>query len=272
MKKIACFFTCGYTEAGGMQSFLKNINNRYNYIQFLPNKTIKKKGMPKNISDDINGLTGNSLLQKVYKIIDAHKEEIKIYSAIIIEDDLDGGFYEIDVNEINNYISNIKEKISIILGKDIPVFIIYASPEIESWFIADWKNSFEYIYLNNSIINDLEYNERKTFVYCLWKYIKSSILKECSDNIEDYGWFNGKYKKLSVEIQFAIERKVKDEILKSEKYENKLKLKINQSQYLYYSKKLHGEKMLRNIDPYVVSIKCRKYFYKVFNELHNFND
>lgn len=272
VKKIACFFTCGYTEAGGMQSFLKNINNHYNYIQFLPNKTIKKKGMPKNISKDISGLTGKALLNKIYKIIAAHKDEIKKFSAIIIEDDLDGLFHRSDEDEINNHICTIIKEINVILEKDMPVFVIYASPEIESWFIADWKNSFEYIYLSSTIVKDLEYEERKIFVYYLRKYINSYILKDCSDNIEEYGWFDDEYRKLSEEIQLAIRKNVKEEIIRSSKFRKELTLKIYQSKYLYYSKKLHGEKMLRNIDPSVVATKCRKYFFNTFNRLHYFNN
>ena len=73
VERIACFLTCGYTEAGAMQSFLHKINDRYEFRQYLPNKTIKKKGMPKNISDAINGLTGDRLLEEIYKILGKHK-------------------------------------------------------------------------------------------------------------------------------------------------------------------------------------------------------
>ncbi len=76
VERIACFLTCGYTEAGAMQSFLHKINDRYEFRQYLPNKTIKKKGMPKNISDAINGLTGDRLLEEIYKILGKHKAEI----------------------------------------------------------------------------------------------------------------------------------------------------------------------------------------------------
>ena len=48
VNRIACFLTCGYTEAGAMQSFLRKINDNYEFRQFLPNKTIKKKGMSKD--------------------------------------------------------------------------------------------------------------------------------------------------------------------------------------------------------------------------------
>lgn len=66
--RIACFLTCGYTEAGAMQFFLKKINDKYEYKQYLPNKTIKKKGDAKNISSNISGLTGEALLEKIYSI------------------------------------------------------------------------------------------------------------------------------------------------------------------------------------------------------------
>ena len=74
--RIACFLTCGYTEAGAMQSFLRKINDKFEYKQYLPNKTIKKKGTPKNINKEISGLTGEKLLEKVYEILDKHKGEI----------------------------------------------------------------------------------------------------------------------------------------------------------------------------------------------------
>lgn len=47
VERIACFLTCGYTEAGAMQFFLRKLNDRYEYKQYLPNKTIKKKGILK---------------------------------------------------------------------------------------------------------------------------------------------------------------------------------------------------------------------------------
>ena len=64
VEKIACFLTCGYTEAGVMQSFLRKIDGNYEYKQYLPNKTIKKKGDPKTINPELSGLTGKKLLEK----------------------------------------------------------------------------------------------------------------------------------------------------------------------------------------------------------------
>ena len=92
VERIACFLTCGYTESGTMQAFLRKINSSYEYKQFLPNKIRKKKGTEKIIADNINGLTGEKLIAKVYDILKNHSNEIKECKAIIIEDDLDGRF------------------------------------------------------------------------------------------------------------------------------------------------------------------------------------
>lgn len=40
--KIACFLTCGYTEAGVMQSFLRKINGNYEFKQYLNEIYIEK--------------------------------------------------------------------------------------------------------------------------------------------------------------------------------------------------------------------------------------
>lgn len=102
--KIACFLTCGYTEAGAMQFFLRKINDKYEYKQFLPNKTIKKKGDSKAISSQISGLTGEALLEKIYDIISKHKDEIVQCKAILIEDDLDGRFFNIATMKLKTII------------------------------------------------------------------------------------------------------------------------------------------------------------------------
>lgn len=38
--RIACFLTCGYTEAGAMQFFLRKVNDKFEYKQYL--EDIKK--------------------------------------------------------------------------------------------------------------------------------------------------------------------------------------------------------------------------------------
>ena len=101
----------------------------------------------------------------------------------------------------------------------------------------------------------------------LRQYIRNEILKEYSDNIEDYGWFEGKYIKLSDEIIEAVQTKVK-ECISNLSTINSIQLKeIIESRDLYYSKNLHGSIMLRQIRPEIVSEKCPRYFGNSYNEL-----
>ena len=72
-----------------MQFFLKRVNDKFEYKQYLPNKTRKKKGDPKVIDKEISGLTGEKLLEKVYDTLGRYKDEFNRCKAILIEDDLD---------------------------------------------------------------------------------------------------------------------------------------------------------------------------------------
>lgn len=265
--RIACFLTCGYTEAGAMQFFLKKINSKYEYKQYLPNKTIKKKGDPKSINSQISGLTGDALLEKVYHILEKNRDEIGKCKAVLIEDDLDGKFHGYSDEQIKKCKNQIIQKVQEKLQKDIPVFILYASPEAESWFIADWINGFEYLYNESGVVTDVEHNARCFFLHHLKQYIENNVLKEYTDNIEEYGWFLGKYIKLSDRIINVVQTEIKEYI---QEMPNANKGYVNQivvSRDLYYSKKLHGDRMMRNIRPDIVAAKCRKYFGSTYNAI-----
>lgn len=272
MNYIACFLTCGYTEAGAMQSFFRKINANYVYKQFLPDKTIKKKGMPKTISNNINGLTGKQLLNKIYDILYKHKEDILSCKAIIIEDDLDGRFHNYSQKKIKQHYDEIKNNIYNILGKNIPIFIIYASPEIESWFFADWDNSFKYVYSNKNYVKDVNKDASLFYLHHLHTYIFNNILGRYSKSIEDYGFNNNTYIKLSDQIIYAMQGVIAG-LFKNVKSCNKEYLKqIRYSKDLNYSKKLHGDIMLRQLEPKCVAKNCRKYFKPFYSDLLNLNN
>lgn len=275
--RIACFFTCGYTESGAMQVFLGKINPQYEFKQYLPNKTRKRKGDPKSIAADLSGLSGNSLLEKIYAVLDLPvcKKEIMQCKAILIEDDLDGKFHGWSEKMIREYQDKITVAVCSHLGKEIPVILLYASPEIEAWFVADWDNSFQYMLLNGGWGADITREAREYFNYQLRHYVNVSILREYTDQIEEYGYFDGKYYKLSDQLICAIERNAKDyvvEITRQNSGSEGLADQIKSSRTLYYSKKTHGQRMLKNIDPRLVASKCRRYFRPVYNELLVFNN
>lgn len=267
VERIACFLTCGYTEAGAMQFFLRKLNDKYEYKQYLPNKTIKKKGDSKSISSQISGLTGDALLEKIYNILEKNREEISTCSAVLIEDDLDGKFHDYDDKQIEEYKNQIIKEVRFRLKRDMPVFILYASPEVESWFLADWKNGFEYLYCDSGVVTDVGHSARQYFSYHLKQYLEHYILGQYSDNIEEFGWFQGNYVKLSDRIINAVQTEVKEYICKMKDRNVSFARQIEESRDLYYSKKLHGDRMLRNIQPETVALKCRKYFRNTYNEI-----
>ncbi len=254
-----------------MQAFLKKINDNYEYKQYLPNKTIKKKGDSKTISSNTNGLTGSALLEKVYTIIKNHTDEIAQCSGILIEDDLDGKFHDMTTSKIESYTNSIKNNIYSIVKIHIPIFILYASPEIESWFIADWNNGFGYIYNSSSYVTDIDTPAKAFFTHHLRQYIKKYILKEYSNDIENYGYFNQIYYKLSDQIINAIQTDVKEYISALPNTNKSYSDQISSSRDLYYSKKLHGDRMLRNLEPPIIANQCRHYFFSVYDKLSHFH-
>ena len=257
--QVACFFTCGYTEAGTMQLFLKKINNACDFVQCLPNKTRKRRGESKSIRNEYNGLSGNALLERVCTTLKKYKNEVDISrcQAVLIEDDLDGRFRDWTDGEVNAYREGAIRRIHECLGRNVPVIFLYASPEIEAWFLADWKKSFQYVYENKRFVEDLSVTERRRFLYHLRKFIFINLLGDYRDDLETYGWVENQYVKLSDQLQDAVSSVALQQAAGI------------QSQHLYYSKKRHGEIMLREICPSIVAKKCRRYFLQGYQALRN---
>lgn len=253
VNKIGCFITGSWTEAGAMSIFLKKINNGFEYIQCLPNKPKYKKGL----DDSISGLSGEALINEMFRRIEKYKNEYSKFQAIILEDDLDCGFYRKDKEYIRNYKLAIQNKIYTIIGKEIPVFFLFASPEIEAWFLSDWNNTFVKVY-NNSY-----------FCHRLKNFIDKNIIKEYwVEGIKHFGMSDEIYHKLSDEIINAVSIGVKDEMRK-ERMNKKLKLILEDKRY-YYSKKVHGDMMLKNIDPQHLLEKCNVYFSPAYFFINSF--
>ncbi|WP_088831323.1 hypothetical protein [Paenibacillus tyrfis] len=262
VKKIGCFITGAWTEAGAMTSFLKKINSNYEYIQLLPNKPKYKRGL----SPEVNGFTGDSLIKEIYRRVERYGAEYSDYSAFIIEDDTDYRFYNMSVDEFTQYKANIQKKIEDLMKKEIPVFFLYASPEIEAWFLCDWDNSFSKVYQNDFFVNRLRGYIDKNIVKDYWKL-----------GIEKFGINDGTYRKLSDEIMAAAQIGVKQELEQTIGTENIEKSALTKVQTilsdrsLYYSKRDHGDQMLRFIYPENLLEKCSHVFAPVYRALHRFS-
>lgn len=279
MKKIACFFTGGYTESNSMISFLQKVNPEFQFSQLCPNRTKKRKSPNgKDLIDKVSGLTGTALIRYVCEYIQKYGANLSDISAVLIEDDLDGRFHEElvlgDASTVkskrtanfNKYCSDTKMLIREKLGKgeNFPVILMYASPEIEAWFVSDWKNSFGQIYGPKNFCV-LSAPENEFFSTRFRIHVNKTVLLEYVDYVENYGYFNGAYKKLSDELIHSIESF--KETLTSPKESSPYAVPILVNRNLYYSKKLHGDKMLSLLSPDAVYTKCPVYFQEAIDQL-----
>ena len=193
-RRIACFFTAGYTELNAMKAFMRKINDTVEYIQLCPIGPRKSRSAIQNrhidrIDKNQNGMTGEKLIQ--------------------FEDDKDNRFLSIEENGIAYIDENrwkcFKDGVAECIRErypSIPVIFFYAAPEVEAWFLADWENSFGSVYKNTFTTQQNDY-----FSVKFRKYVNDCILTDRYKNcIEKYGYFEGKYRKLSEEIQDVLER------------------------------------------------------------------
>lgn len=253
-KHIACFFTGGYSELNAMKSFLKKANDKVHLIQLCPIGNRRSKSQIKdrhidNIIDRHSGLTGKALTDFVLEFISTNRFREEKYDAILIEDDKDARFLNplpngmatFDKGKWEEYkqdiIASIRE-----VGVDIPVIFILAAPEVEAWFISDWDNGFGQVFADNFTREQNDY-----FSVAFRKFVNQSILTaQYMGSIEEYGYFDGEYKKLSEEIQRAL-----DNLDFLENY------KPDDTHYKpRYSKKIHGEAMLQMLNPSQVAKHC----------------
>lgn len=270
-KKIACYITGGWTECGYMTRFLQKINDTFEYWQRFPQKNIGKKGKSRSVFQ-IHGETGANLIGKVYADLEKHKADLLDCAAILIEDDMDDQYLRKDMSGrdyegIEARKKQIAERIKEDLGKEIPVFFFYALPEIEAWFLADWENTFGREYAGKLL------QMNGYFSVTFKRYILDRVLTEQYPlpDVENYGYFDEHYKKLSDGIIEAFQGySLEDASIKNnEEYNKKINTLIEKNE-LRYSKAGEGMNMLARLRPDHVASVCGHYFTKVYYELKSF--
>ena len=260
-KRVACFFTAGFTEMNSMKAFVKKINPDAEYIQLCPTGPRKSAQLIKtrdlaSINQNINGLTGNDLIEYVLEAIAKPRFRDEKYDAILIEDDKDSRFLRATQDgssEINSeaWITFREDLCNKIHAEypDITVILLMAAPEAEAWFISDWANSF------GSVYHDMLGTARNNLFSVRFRIlVRDEILTDTyTGRIESYGYFDGSYAKLSQKIQ--------DAILKEDSFADTAEIR--------YSKRLQGASMLFNIQPDTVLKSCNYFFREGYTALKN---
>ena len=272
VNKVACFLACGYTEAGEMQGFLRRCcSSNIRFVQCMPNKPKRKKRNGSIIKDEFSGLTHDGLVDKALEIIQMNREQYKNYKGIVFEDDLDN----LTKDDANARANTIRSRIKDVLG-NIPVVVVYAAPEVEAWFIADWDHGFGIYRRSGLLKTGFSVGEGDFLVHHMRGFFREMILGEYDGRVEEYGE-QVPYKKLSEEIIVALDNPVEQDISRSFRRYIKERGSTNpelverliECRNLRYSKKETGSLMLRNLDPIVVAKNCQVFFAKAFREVQN---
>lgn len=122
----------GETEVRGLIPFLKRICSDHSYERKSP---VRQKPGPRAPIGLGHGRTGKSLGQQIEKLLSESLVRGERCDLILIIDDLDCH----DPNARRALFHSSIEKVD--NAADIDNFVAFASPEIESWIIADWDNS-----------------------------------------------------------------------------------------------------------------------------------
>ena len=268
MVRAACYITGGDSECGDMVAFFRRINRGIEYFQRCPNKPKYRKRSERiyapagnAVQQNLRGLTGSDLISYAVEDIRTHyAEQSRPYDfdMIVIEDDADFRFgNDNPQSKLRQYEATIRSALVQVPNTNsyIPIHFIFASPELEIWFLADWEHSFQECYCKK-----FGYETGRFYTTRLYSYIRQNLLHGFRA-IESWHRLNPdkSNKKLSEEIEACIQQVAVD-ICNDTTTKEKFRMALQASRQLRYSKKVDGATMLSRIDPSIVAQHCRRFF------------
>lgn len=207
----------GESEVSGLIPILKRICSDHMYERKSP---IRRKPGPRASQEPGYGRTGQSLGQQIEDLLFKSLKSDKSCDLILIIDDLDCHDPNVRRELFDSSIGKVDK------AKDIEHFVGFASPEIESWIIADW---------DHSIATDPDFRG----CHNQMRHWLSTQKAVPFDQPEMFGSFD--------EEKDSCRDKLSDAIIESSEHCGA------QSRY---SKGIHTARFLRRISPEVVSGKC----------------
>jgi hypothetical protein len=233
--RVGYFCTAGHTEAGGIDRFLKRIDSGedVDWVRCFP--AIRKPGpklgraTPKHRA----GLTGPGLVgEMLERLAEYHRPKHPTnkgdpLDVVVFIDDADCRF-EGDPAKLEAWSAARSADVRAAIGDPSTPFVaLFASPEVEAWFVADWEQGFGFEHRRLS-------SKEKHFRAHMEELLGAVA------SIESYGGglVNGSCaNKLSEKLHGLVTR-------------------LGGS----YSKGMHGQEMLLRIRPEKVAEVCKMFF------------
>lgn len=250
--RVGYFCSSGHTEAGGIHQFLKNLRPDIEWSRCFP--ATDKPG-PKHRKDqkkvEPSGTTGATLIDRMIERLKMyHRGSDCEFDHVLLIDDADCRFLDA-AGELKNRLDRLSEEIREITGRPALRFIaLWASPEVEAWFLADWEEGFG--------------REYRTIAHPLRALLQTQkyLGPVPWSALETYG---GPY----VAKSACCTKKLSDEVIQqgfSELAKNQFNaLPSNDGEDIdrksfEYSKKVHGPRMLRRVRADKIALVCTQHF------------
>lgn len=247
--RVGVFATAGYTEVGGLDVFLPKINPHVQWDRCFPtvDKPAPKLGRQRPVPTAAhNGVTGQALVDAMIDRLRRFHRGANLMDAVLLVDDADCRFEGVAKEGYDAWMDDTARAVrEAAASPDLPFFALFASPEVECWFVADWGFGFGG-------------HVGKEWSHVLKRRV-DVLLDEagCRDQIEAYG---------CPSCGQSCTHKLSDrivEILADEGFRASSEGAARPS----YSKRLHGSTLLRHVRPEQIDRLCRLYFHDTFRAL-----
>ena len=183
----------GYTELGGMRTFLTKIRGDIDYEKIFPSKRPRKK--PNYLNKDRekrkkkeSGVSGKDLFKEILRRLEKKRMDREKVDVLVIIDDTDCKLSDkIAREKFFASLEGFKKKAKEVF-EDMKIIFIWAEPEIERWFCIDRSSCFDdkrcdgkslFIKIGELLREPLIYDEEKES--CSEKFSEKfkRILNEC---------------------------------------------------------------------------------------------
>jgi hypothetical protein len=235
--RVGYFCTAGHTEVGGIQEFLGRIDAGADVEWERCFPAVQKPGpkLHRPAPRHAEGMTGARLVGEMLERLGKyHRAGTRgALDIVVFIDDADCRF-EGDPAKLAAWVAERTEAVRAATGKPSTPFVaLFASPEIEAWFIADWDQGFGHEYAH------LSGGEKHLRAHV------DELLNGTAVEMYGGGFVNGACAdKLSEKLQDLINRLGEN-----------------------YSKRTHGQDMLRRIRPSKVAEVCNFCFRPALHSL-----
>ncbi len=144
MVKIDLFFTAGYTETGGLQTFLeRSLAATFEHAEFALERrfpAVLKPGPKFSLAEPVAGAgaSGRQLEDEMVRVVERYGCDADL---VLFVDDADCRWCAREADR-DAWRSALERRIQRAAGKPVPLVTLMASPEVEAWFLADFDNGF----------------------------------------------------------------------------------------------------------------------------------